>query len=109
MGTEWPPDASDSLSLPAEGYPMSHQPFEDPDLTDEAEQQLRQLLGSLPTLTMPPAVFTRISDAITAEATTRAALLSNDAEPTVESVPLEKRSPTEAESLPSAPDLKTQD
>jgi hypothetical protein len=75
------------------------QPAEDPPLAAEAEQRLQRLLGSLPALTMPPDVLTRVSAAVAAEAATRAALLGNDAEPSLPPVHLKKHVLAEVEDL----------
>lgn len=105
MGTERPTHASDSLSLPAEGILMSSQPTEDPDLTDEATQQLSALLELMPTLPMPADVSARIIAALDAEAATRTALLGNDADLAATPVPLDKRLLPEAQDVPSATDF----
>lgn len=105
MGTERRTETSDSLSLPAEGIPMSPQPTEDPDLIDEVQQRLQHLLERIPTLSMPAAVSARIIAALDAEAATRAALLANDADPTLAPIPLDKRMLPEPQDVPSATDF----
>lgn len=109
MGTGPRSDASEPVSQPAEGAPMSHQSSDGSDLTAEEEQRLSRLLAALPGLAMPGDVFARITAAITSQAATRAALLANDAEPTLPAVPLEKQISFQAESLPSAPDPEDRD
>ena len=88
---------------------MSHQPSDGSDFTAEEEQRVSRLLGALPGLAMPGDVFARISAAISSQAATRAAILGNDAEPTLPAVPLDKQVSLQAESLPSAPDPEDRD
>ena len=80
MGTEPVPGASDPVSPPAEEA-KPHQPADDTGLPPEVEDAVQQVLAAQPGLPIPPEVRTRITDALRAEAATRAALAGNDIEP----------------------------
>ncbi|MDQ7992414.1 MAG: hypothetical protein AAGC63_09020 [Propionicimonas sp.] len=69
---------------------MSSPPAEYPDLSPEADAAISDLLAGQPGLPMPPGVRDRITAALAAEAATRAALRSNDADPAEPAVRLAK-------------------